>query len=102
MRKIIAAVVLAASLPGCNPITAFTEGMKYMHAVEDDLQQEAGVKPQVGFNWNNGRLRSVTVIFPGVYDSKPLGELAATVRAVVIREFKQTPDSIVLGFSLDK
>jgi hypothetical protein len=44
----------------------------------------------------------VTVTFPRVYAGKPLGELADTVREVVAKEFKQTPDSIVLAFSLDR
>ena len=36
------------------------------------------------------------------YVGKPLDELAGTVREVVAKEFKQTPDTIVLGFALDK
>lgn len=40
--------------------------------------------------------------FPRVYAGKPLDELAGTVREVVAREFKQTPDPIVLAFSLQK
>jgi hypothetical protein len=31
-----------------------------------------------------------------------LGELADTVREVVARDFKQTPDTIVLAFSLKR
>ena len=58
------------------------------------------MKPQVGFNWNNGRLVSVTVAFPRIYDAKPLRELAETIRASVQKQFKQTPDNIVLAFSL--
>ncbi len=37
-----------------------------------------------------------------VYAAKPLDELAATVREVVAKEFKQAPDTIVLAFSLSK
>ena len=39
---------------------------------------------------------------PKAYVGKPLDELAGTVREVVAREFKQTPDTIVLAFSLAK
>jgi hypothetical protein len=42
------------------------------------------------------------VTFPRLYAGKPLGELAQTVREVVAKEFKQTPDTIVLAFSLSK
>jgi len=44
----------------------------------------------------------VTVTFPHILAGKPLGELADTVREVVVKKFKQTPDTIVLAFSLDK
>jgi hypothetical protein len=67
-----------------------------------DLEGATGLKPEVGFNWHNGRFEQVTVTFPRLYAGKPLGELAGTVREVVAKEFKQTPDTIVLAFSLSK
>jgi hypothetical protein len=60
------------------------------------------VKPAVGFNWRNGRLVSVTVTFPRLYDGKPLRELAEAVRVAVGKEFRQTPESIALAFTLDR
>ena len=44
----------------------------------------------------------MTVTFPRLYDTKPLPELAATVRRAVTSHFRQTPNDIVLGFSLGK
>lgn len=76
------------------------EGLSYSTAVAADLERDTGVKPEVGFNWYNGNLQSVTVTFPKVYVGKPLDELAGTVREVVAKEFKQKPDTIVLGFAL--
>jgi hypothetical protein len=102
IRKVIAIVVLAAGLAGCGAAELITNGMAYAKAVEADLMEATGVKPQVGFNWNNGSLRSVTVMFPQVYADKPLGELADTVRTVVAKEFKETPDTILLTFALKK
>ena len=69
-------------------------------AVETDLEQETGLRPGVGFDWNNGRLTSVSVTFPRLVETKPVRELADTVRAAVAKEFKQTPENIVLAFSL--
>lgn len=43
----------------------------------------------------------MTVIFPQLYETKPLRELAGTVRASVNKQFKQTPNHIVLGFAID-
>ena len=98
MSRIAAIVFLAIGLTGCDVVSTLTDGFKYKAAVEDDLAKATGVKPQVGFNWNNGRLVLVTVLFPRVIDGKPLGELAETVRHAVTTEFKQKPDNIELAF----
>lgn len=100
MFKIAAILVFTISLAACDPFSTVTEGFKYAKAVESDVEEATGVKPQVGFNWNNGRLVSVTVAFPRIYDAKPLRELAETIRASVRKQFKQTPDNIVIAFSL--
>ncbi|MGA8319812.1 MAG: hypothetical protein WB774_03065 [Xanthobacteraceae bacterium] len=88
--------------PSASPdvVSTLTDGFKYKAAVEDDLQKATGIKPQVGFNWSNGRLVLVTVLFPKVYDGKPLGELAETVRQAVTTEFKQKSDNIELDFAI--
>jgi hypothetical protein len=93
-------LVLAIGLAACDAVSTLTEGFKKAQAVQTDLQESTGLKPQVGFNWTNGRLVSVTVAFPGIYDKKPLSELAAIVRASITNQFQQTPETIVLSFSL--
>jgi hypothetical protein len=100
MGRAIAVFILAACLVGCGQFGILVDGVKYAKAVEGDLEQITGVKPQVGFNWNNGRLRSVTVTFPRILNASPIIELADKVRAVVVNDFKQKPDTIVLGFAL--
>jgi hypothetical protein len=102
MQKIIAIAVLAAGLAACSVVSTLVDGLKYAKAVEADLEAVTGLRPGVGFNWHNGRLTSVTVGFPGLYDAKPLRELAEAVRVAVGKEFKQTPEDIVLSFSLGK
>ena len=102
IRKTIAIVVLASSLAGCGVVDLISKGMSYANAVAADLDRDIGVKPEVGFNWHNGNLQSVTVTFPKVYVGKPLDELAGTVREVVVKEFKQSPETIVLAFALAK
>ena len=56
--------------------------MTYSKAVATDLEGSTSVKPEVGFNWHNGNLQSVTVMFPKIYTGQPLDELAGTVREV--------------------
>jgi hypothetical protein len=100
MHKAIAIVVLAVGLAACDMISTLVNGFKYAKVVEGDLEQATGLKPEVGFNWRNGRVLSVTVTFPRLYDTKPVRELAEAVRAAVGKEFSQTPENIVLAFSL--
>ncbi|HUD88176.1 MAG TPA: hypothetical protein VMR17_17180 [Xanthobacteraceae bacterium] len=102
MSKIAGCLVLAVSLAACSVVDTLVDGFKHVTAVENDLAASTGMKPHVGFQWRNGRLETVTVAFPKLYESKPLSELAETVRRAVIGEFQQTPDDIVLAFSLGK
>jgi hypothetical protein len=100
MSRIAALVIVFITLVGCDAISTLVDGVKYASAVENDLAASTGMKPQVGFAWHNGRLTTVTVTFPRLYAAKPLDQLADMVRRSVASEFKQTPDDIVLGFSL--
>jgi hypothetical protein len=100
VHKAIAIIILAAGLAACGVVSTLLDGFKYAKAVEADLEEVTGMKPGVGFNWNNGRLVSVTVTFPRLYEAKPLGELAEAARASVAKQFKQTPQNIVLAFAL--
>ncbi|HTJ02479.1 MAG TPA: hypothetical protein VL492_06780 [Methylovirgula sp.] len=102
MYKIIAIIVMATGLAACDMISTLTNGMRHVSAVEAALQLQTGLKPDVGFNWRNGRLVLVTVTFPRLYERKPLRALSEDVKAVVRQEFEQTPEKIVLGFALDK
>jgi hypothetical protein len=99
---IVPALVLTLGLAACSVVSTMVDGFKYAKAVETDLEEVAGMSPGVGFNWKNGRLVSVTVTFPRLDASKPIGELAEQTRAAVTKEFKQTPDNIVLAFNLGK
>jgi hypothetical protein len=58
------------------------------------------MKPDVGFNWHNGRLLSVTVVFPQLPTSPSVQDLAAATQKAVAASFKQTPETIVFGFDL--
>jgi hypothetical protein len=100
MVRIAVVLLLALGLAGCDAVNTMTEGFSHAKAVASDLEASTGVRPEVGFNWSNGRLVQVTVSYPRLDESKPLGELAQTVRAAVTKEFKQKPDRIILAFAL--
>jgi len=92
----------AFSLAACDVTSTLTEGSKQARAVESALETSTGVKPNVGFNWQNGQLTSVTIIFPAIPETKPLRELADEARATVGKEFTQQANNVVLAFSLGK
>jgi hypothetical protein len=102
MLRILAIGLVAVMLAACDATSTVTEGFKQARSVESDLETATGVKPNVGFNWQNGQLVSVTVVFPAIPETKPLREIADEVRAAVGKEFKQPPNNVVLAFSLGK
>ena len=102
MLRIFAIGLVAVTLAACDATSTMTEGVKQARSVESDLETSTGVKPNVGFNWHNGQLVTVTVIFPALPETKPLREIADDVRAAVGKEFKQPPNNVVLAFSLGK
>jgi hypothetical protein len=97
-----ALLFIALALAACDAVNTVTEGAAHARAVESDLEKATGMKPRVGFNWNNGRLTSVTVQYPYIVQSQSLYDLAKTVRSSVESQFKQTPENIVLAFVLGK
>jgi hypothetical protein len=102
MLKLATILVFTICVAACDAVNTATEDFKHAKAVENDVELATGVKPQVGTNSKDGRLVSVTVVFPHIYETKPLRELAETIRDSVGKQFKQTPDNIVLAFSLGK
>lgn len=97
---LVLALALALSLAACDAVNTLTEGFKHAKAVESDLEASTGVRPQVGFNWSNGRLVSVTVTYPRLIEAKPMNELAAAARDAIGKEFKQKAEHIVLAFAV--
>ncbi len=102
MFRVTALLVFAVSLAACDAFSTLTDGWKYIEAVKSELELSTGMKPEVGFNWHNGRLETVTVTFPRIYEARSLREVAEMVRRSVSSQFKQTPGNIVLAFSLGK
>ena len=102
MLRFFAILIFAVGLASCDAVNTVKDGFSHARAVETDLEQSTGLKPSVGFNWNNGRLLSVTVIFPRIYEAKPPRELGDMVRAAVTKQFKQAPESITFGFTVEK
>ena len=102
MIRMAVLLVLGVALAGCGVVDTLIDGFKHAKAVEASLETATHVRPQVGFNFSNGRLVSVTVTYPRLMTELALPDLAAAVRRAVTAEFRQTPGDIVLSFSLGK
>jgi hypothetical protein len=98
--RLAISVALAIFLSGCGPFDTMREGFAHSEAVSVELEKSLGLKPLVGFNWNNGSLTSVNVTFQGLPANAALAEISAKSKQAVIAEFKQTPEQIVIAFAL--
>jgi hypothetical protein len=72
--------VLRSAARRATQVNTVTEGLNHAKAVETDLERSTGLKPRVSFNWNNGRLRSVTVTYPRLKESRLAARLGARHR----------------------
>jgi hypothetical protein len=102
MSRIAAVLIFALALTACSVIDDVKEAFKQANAIESDLEESTGVRPQVGFNWSNGQLVSVTVQYPQLVETKSLSDLAEAARAAIGREFKEAPGNLVLAFSVPR
>jgi hypothetical protein len=85
----------------CGAVDTIRSGYQHSQSVAAALEKSLGTKPQVGFNWHNGALTSVTIVFESMPQDKTLAEIAASSRKAVLEEFEQRPHQIVLSFSLE-
>lgn len=97
----MAAWVAMVALSGCGPIDTMKEGFAHSKAVSAELEKTLGLKSQVGFNWSNGSLTSVSVNFQGAPTDATLAEVIAKSKAAVAAEFKQTPRQLVVAFAVE-
>ena len=102
MARILLLLVLASTIGACDFVDVMKDGMAQSTEVAKELEEMTGIKPQVGFNRQNGRLVSVTVFYPRIHDTKSLQELAAAARTAIDHHFKEAPDNILLTFSAGK
>jgi hypothetical protein len=93
--------VCACALAACDAARTVVDGFKEARTVEDALEKSSGTRPSVSFNWSNGRLLLVSVVFPRLPPTQSFDATAAATRTAVAENFRQTPDELVLGFALE-
>jgi hypothetical protein len=94
----LAAIVLVSS---CEMVTQINDGMAHSTAAATAIEKQVGVKPEVGFNFQNGTFSQATVQFRAV-PATPLPQLEKIVREAVALEFKDEPSALVIAFTYEK
>jgi hypothetical protein len=100
LRIALPLVFLSLTIWGCDAVDSLKGGFQHSQAVSAELEKSLGVKPFVGFNWNNGLFTSVNVTFEGIPKEKSLPEIGEVATMAVLKEFKQEPKQIVLSFMI--
>ena len=98
--KALAVLALGLGLASCDAIKSLWTSSTEARATAESLEKSLGVKPQVGFNWTNGRLVTVTAAFPRPFADKSIDEVAEKTRSAVKANFHQTPTHIMLQFEI--
>ena len=100
VAKALAVLALGFGLASCDAIKTLWTSSTEARATADALEKSLGVKPQVGFNWTNGKLVTVTAAFPRPFADKSMDEVAEKTRSAVTANFHQTPAHIMLQFEI--
>lgn len=95
--RIVLAVAIALAVSACDMVSSVKEGIAQSEQAAEAIGKQVGNKPQVGFNYNNGTLASVTVVFQKA-PAVPLDELEKIARKEVLSAFKNEPTNLVISF----
>ncbi|MGY4517402.1 hypothetical protein ACVWWW_002970 [Lysobacter sp. HA18] len=98
MRTMWGSAVLALALAGCGAVDTMTEGFQHSRDVANDLEKSVGVRPQVGFNWANGSLVNVSVVFDGIPALQSNAQIARLSRESIASRFRQTPKQVTISY----
>src|SRR3977135_412924 len=98
--RLAGAFIVAVTLAGCNFVGAMSEIQSQANAAASALEKDLGVRPLVGWNWNNGALTNVNFVFEGSKVAHlQVSQLKAKVEQAVAANFKQKPYGITISTS---
>ena len=97
LRSLIVSAALLLLLVGCDMASQVKEGLDQSESAARAIEKQIGAKPEVGFNFNNGRLTTVTVQFRGAPNVQ-LGEIERASRIAVKSAFGKEPSNLVVAF----
>ena len=99
--KLATLVLTTFLLASCDMAGAVKDGMAMSERAAGQIFRQCGTKPQVGFNYYNNNLGSVTVQFPAV-PRMSVTELEKVSRKAVRESFKAEPEILVVSFEFRK
>ncbi len=88
-------------LLGCNAADTITNGMKHTEAISKTLLEATGEKPFIGFNWSNGTLHNINIMFDKPPQKLTLAQIKQLAKTAVAAQFKQQPEQLIISFSFN-
>ena len=101
LKKFLFIALLVHLVSGCDVASTIKEGMAQSNIAAAAIEKQVGVKPEVGFNYQNGALVAVTVQFSSA-PSISIADLERVSHAAVLDAFKDEPANLVLSFVFKK
>jgi hypothetical protein len=84
----------------CGVVDDVRQGVDRMGAVSASLERTIGARPQVGFQYHNGALATVSVTYDTLPAGRSLEEIIRVSADAVKAEFKESPKSLIIGFEV--
>ena len=101
MNRLSIVITLAILLAGCDMASTIKDGVEKSNAVAELISKDCGTKPEVGFNYFNGQLSTVTIQFKSM-PQKNMVELQTIAKKEVKAAFGAEPDNLIIAFSFPK
>jgi len=98
MTRILPAILLCVGAMGCDMVSSLKESLEQSNQVADAIQKQVGVRPLVGFAYDNRAFTKVTVQFQAIPDQS-LVEIEKISRSAVRAAFQGEPEQLEIAFS---
>jgi hypothetical protein len=97
LARLFAVLFIATAMSACDVASTVKDGMEKSGATASAIEARIKVKPQIGFNYHNGNLTTVTVQFSSVPNAT-LIEIERVAREEIGKAFQATPPNLVISF----
>lgn len=93
-------VTMALMIARCGMVESFGEMQEQTEKTSTAIEKAIGIKPQIGWNINNGKLVEVNVYFDQFGDeSITVTELKKQIKNVVTENMEQMPQQLLISIN---